>query len=86
MQMIGARRDDSQSTNGWGNQTNLKTTSNTVVAVNLRATLITNLQWTLTTIFRFECVKTTEKAVVRRRQSTNSLKTPKLAMARAFNE
>ncbi len=40
-----------------GNQTNLKTTSNTVVAVNLRATPITNLQWTLTTIFRFECVK-----------------------------
>lgn len=53
MQMIGARRDDSQSSNGWGNRTNLKTTSNTVVAVNLRATPITNLQWTLTTIFRF---------------------------------
>lgn len=53
MQMIGARRDDSQSSNGWGHRTNLKTTSNTVVAVNLRATPITNLQWTLTTIFRF---------------------------------
>ncbi len=57
MQMIGTRRDDSQSSNGWGNRTNLKTTSNTAVAVNLRAMPITNLQWTLTTIFRFECVK-----------------------------
>lgn len=53
MQMIGARRDDSQSSNGWGSQTNLKTTSNTAVAANLRAAPITNLQWTLKTIFRF---------------------------------
>ncbi len=40
--MIGARRDDSQSSNGWGQSNQLKTTSNTAVAVNLRATPKTN--------------------------------------------
>ncbi len=53
MQMIGARRDDSQSSNGWGQSNQPQNHQQYSGGGKPQSNANNEPQWTLTTIFRF---------------------------------